>query len=92
MSVKNFTDPFRVLLKKYQVVHLCDKGKVDESLKNLTGYRQFEYIKDELKDLFAMSDVIISRAGANAICEIAALKKPALLIPLSARASKSIIS
>ena len=76
------------LLKKYQVVHLCGKGKVDESLKNLTGYRQFEYIKDELKDLFALSDVIISRAGANAICEIAALKKPALLIPLSARASR----
>lgn len=76
------------LLKKYQVVHLCGKGKLDESLKDLKGYCQFEYIKDELKDLFAMSDILISRAGANAICEIAALKKPSLLIPLSAKASR----
>lgn len=76
------------LLDKYQIVHLCGKGKTDESLNNLKGYIQFEYIKDELKDLFAMSDIIISRAGANAICEIAALNKASILIPLSARASR----
>ncbi len=76
------------LLKKYQVVHLCGKGKIDTSLNDMAGYRQYEYIKDELKDLFAMADIVISRAGANAICEIAALKKPSLLIPLSARASR----
>src|SRR5574344_312594 len=58
------------LLKDYQIVHLCGKGKVDSSLEGKKGYKQFEYIKSELKDLFAMSDVIISRAGANAICEI----------------------
>ena len=39
-------------------------------------------------DLFALSDVVISRAGANAICEISALHKPNLLIPLSANASR----
>ena len=49
---------------------------------------QFEYIKDEMKDLFAMADVIISRAGANAICEIVALKKPNILIPLPAKSSR----
>lgn len=76
------------LLPKYQIVHLCGQGKVDESLNNRTGYKQFEYIKGELKDLFAMSDVVISRAGANAICEILALKKPSILIPLSAKASR----
>lgn len=76
------------LLKDFQVIHLCGKGKVDESLKNQTGYVQYEYIKDELADLFALSDIIISRAGANAICEISALKKPNLLIPLSANASR----
>lgn len=76
------------LLKNYQVVHLCGKGKIDETLKNKTGYIQFEYIKDELKDLFAMSDIIISRAGANSICEILALKKPNILIPLPAHASR----
>lgn len=76
------------LLEKYQIVHLCGKGKTDASLNNVPGYKQFEYIKTELKDLFAMSDIIISRAGANAICEIVALKKPSILIPLSARASR----
>lgn len=76
------------LLKHYQVVHLCGKGKLDTSLKSEKGYIQFEYIKDELKDLFAMSEVIISRAGANAICEILALKKPNILIPLPAHASR----
>lgn len=76
------------LLEKYQIVHLCGKDKTDPSLENKSGYKQFEYIKSELKDLFAMSDLIISRAGANAICEIVALKKPNILIPLSAKASR----
>ncbi|MGN1167264.1 MAG: undecaprenyldiphospho-muramoylpentapeptide beta-N-acetylglucosaminyltransferase [Lachnospiraceae bacterium] len=76
------------LLKSYQVIHLCGRGKVDESLKGLEGYAQFEYIKEELKDLFALTDVVISRAGANAICELLALHKPNLLIPLSASASR----
>lgn len=76
------------LLEKYQIVHLCGKGKTDSSLNDVKGYKQFEYIKAELKDLFAMSDIIISRAGANAICEIVALRKPNILIPLSAKASR----
>ena len=76
------------LLKTYQVVHLCGRGKIDESLKGLEGYAQFEYIKEELKDLFALTDIVISRAGANAICELLALHKPNLLIPLSASASR----
>lgn len=76
------------LLKSFQIIHLCGKGKVDESLTTLEGYVQFEYIQDELKDLFALSDLVISRAGANAICELLALHKPNLLIPLSANASR----
>jgi len=76
------------LLKSFQIVHLCGKGKTDESLKNSTGYIQFEYIKDEMKDIFAMTDVILSRAGANAICEIQALCKPNILVPLPASASR----
>lgn len=76
------------LLKDFYVVHLCGKGKLDESLKDTKGYCQFEYIKDELKDLFAMSDLVISRAGANAICELLYLCIPNLLIPLSVNASR----
>ena len=76
------------LLEDFQVVHLCGKGKLDENLKNTKGYIQYEYIKKELADLFALADIVISRAGANAICELSALNKPNLLIPLSARASR----
>lgn len=76
------------LLKSFQVVHLCGKGKLDESLVGTKGYIQFEYIKNELRDIFALSDVVISRAGANAICELLALRKPNLLIPLSVNASR----
>ncbi len=76
------------LLKDFHVIHLCGRGKLDPSLNHLNGYVQYEYIKDELKDLFALSDIVISRAGANAICELLALHKPNLLIPLSASASR----
>lgn len=76
------------LLKSFQIVHLCGKGNVEESLKDTAGYIQFEYIKNELADLFALADIVVSRAGANAICELLELRKPALLIPLSAAASR----
>lgn len=76
------------LLKDFQIIHLCGKGKMDESLNDVEGYCQFEYIKNELRNLFALADIVISRAGANAICELLALHKPNLLIPLSANASR----
>ena len=76
------------LLHDFQVVHICGKEKIDNLLLTTKGYHQFEYLKAELKDIFAMSDVVISRAGANAICELLALKKPNLLIPLPAGSSR----
>ena len=76
------------LLQQFQVIHLCGKGKTDEFYNGREGYVQFEYINKELKDLFAAADIIISRAGANAICELLALRKPNILIPLSAAASR----
>ena len=76
------------LLKDYHIVHLCGKGNLDETLTSMPGYVQYEYMSEPLKHLFAMADIIISRAGANAICELLALQKPALLIPLSAAASR----
>lgn len=75
------------LLSHYQIIHLCGKGNLDKNIKQ-TGYVQYEYAKDELRDLFAASDLVISRAGANSICEIAALRKPNILIPLSRAASR----
>ncbi len=76
------------LLNDFQVVHICGKEKIDNLLLTTKGYKQFEYLKAELKDIFAMADLVISRAGANAICEILALKKPNLLIPLPAGSSR----
>lgn len=76
------------LLADFQVVHICGKEKVDNLLLKVEGYKQFEYLKSELKDMFAMADVVISRAGANAICELLALHKPNLLIPLPASSSR----
>ncbi len=76
------------LLEDFQVVHLCGKEKMDNLLLNTPGYKQFEYLKAELKDIFAMADVVISRAGANAICELLALNKPNILIPLPSATSR----
>ena len=85
---KAVRDALPKLLEDFQVVHLCGKDKIDNLLLNTPGYKQFEYIKAELKDIFAMADVVISRAGANAICELLALRKPNILIPLPAAASR----
>ena len=76
------------LLREYQIIHLCGKGNLDEHLQNSAGYVQYEYIKDELSDLLAAADLVISRAGANAICELLALRKPNILIPLPAASSR----
>ena len=78
----------KMLLKNFQIIHLCGKGNLDNSLGNTSGYAQFEYISQQLKDMFALADIVISRAGANAICELLALHKPNILIPLSAAASR----
>ncbi|HIU46511.1 MAG TPA: undecaprenyldiphospho-muramoylpentapeptide beta-N-acetylglucosaminyltransferase [Candidatus Fimadaptatus faecigallinarum] len=76
------------LLPVFDVVHLCGKGNLDESLMDTPGYRQFEYLSEELPHVFACCDVVVSRAGSNTLCEIIALRKPALLIPYPRAASR----
>ena len=76
------------LLENFAVIHLCGKGNLDSSLEGTAGYAQYEYISGELPDLFAAADLVISRAGANAICELLELRKPSILIPLPASASR----
>ena len=76
------------LLQHFEIVHLCGKGHLDESLAGRPGYVQYEYISAEMKDLFAMADLVLSRSGANAICELLYLHKPILLVPLSRAASR----
>lgn len=76
------------LILEYNIIHICGQGNIDNSLQNKAGYKQFEYVKDELPHLLASADLVVSRAGANVIFELLALRKPNLLIPLSAKASR----
>ncbi|HLO12551.1 MAG TPA: glycosyltransferase, partial [Pseudoneobacillus sp.] len=78
----------KALSAKYQIVHLCGKGNVDQSLLDVSGYKQFEYIHDELPDILAATDTVITRGGSNAIFEFLALKIPMLIIPLSKAQSR----
>lgn len=76
------------LTKDYNIIHLCGKGKTNQQYNNVSGYVQYEYIKQELCDMLALADIVVSRAGANVICELLALRKPSVLIPLSLEASR----
>ncbi|MCR4586464.1 MAG: undecaprenyldiphospho-muramoylpentapeptide beta-N-acetylglucosaminyltransferase [Lachnospiraceae bacterium] len=76
------------LLNDFQVIHICGNDKMDNLLLNMPGYKQFEYVRTELKDLFAITDLVISRAGANAICELLALRIPNILVPLPLEISR----
>ena len=76
------------LCEHFQIVHLCGKGKLDNALIGKSGYYQLEYANKELADLFAVSDMVVSRSGANSLYEILALEKPHVLIPLSKQASR----
>lgn len=76
------------LLERFQIVHIRGNGKLNSALDKKEGYRQFEYVDTQLKDIFAACDFMLSRAGANAIFELLALGKPALLIPLPKEQSR----
>lgn len=76
-----------LLLPDFDIVHLCGKGKVEPNLA-VEGYLQYEYINEEMADLLALSDVVLSRAGANAIFELLALRKPMLLVPLPSASTR----
>lgn len=81
-------DQLNPLLDDFQILHLCGKGNVEMSLNHTPGYLQFEYVKEELSHYFAMANVVISRSGSNSISELLALRKPHILVPLSAKASR----
>ena len=76
------------LLPRFDIAHLCGKGNLEPALSDTQGYRQLEYAATELPDILAAADVMLSRAGANSLSEILALKKPALLVPYPLTASR----
>ena len=69
------------LLPHFDVIHLCGKGNLAPELEGTAGYRQLEFLDAELPDVLAATDLVLSRAGANALCEFQALDKPMLLVP-----------
>lgn len=76
------------LTTRFNVIHLCGKGNLDRALEGIAGYKQFEYVNEELPHLMALASLIVSRAGANSIYEFLALNKPNILIPLPLSASR----
>jgi UDP-N-acetylglucosamine--N-acetylmuramyl-(pentapeptide) pyrophosphoryl-undecaprenol N-acetylglucosamine transferase len=86
LGAKKINDIVRESLKQltehFQVVHLCGKNNRDDRLTNYPGYKQFEYVHDELSDILAATDMVITRGGSNAIFEFLALNIPMLIIPL----------
>lgn len=84
----NIRNILSVLLNKFNIIHICGKGNLDKSIHGKEGYKQYEYVKEELADFLKCADIVISRAGANVIFELLALKKPNILIPLSKKSSR----
>ena len=80
------------LTKRFDVLHVCGKGNIAPELEGMPGYRQFEYLTDELPDAFACADILLSRAGSNSLSEILALHKPALLIPYHSGSSDQVLN
>jgi len=76
------------LLEQFQVIHVCGKNKLDPQLKDIEGYRQFEYVNDAFGDLLACADIVVSRAGANSVYELLSLHIPHIFIPLPKAASR----
>ena len=76
------------LLPHMDVLHLCGKGNLDESLAGLKGYCQKEFLSGEMPDALAVADLVLSRAGSNTLSELLALHKPMLLVPYPLSASR----
>lgn len=74
------------LCKKYFIIHQTGSHHFEKKLPN--SYRRYEYIGKELPDFLAMADLVISRAGASALWENAALGKASILIPLGTESSR----
>lgn len=77
-----------LLLKEFQVLHLCGKGNRDAALDEQKGYFQIEYANEEMPHFYAAADVTLCRAGANSLAEILALRLPNVLVPLPLSASR----
>ena len=85
---KALRDALPQLLPDFDVAHLCGKGNLDPALNSTPGYTQLEFLDAELPDALAAADLVLSRAGSNALMEFQALDKPLLLVPYPKGASR----
>ena len=76
------------LLLSFDLSHICGKGNLAPELEGTPGYKQLEFVDKELPDILATADLVLSRAGSNALCEFQALGKPMLLVPYPKGASR----
>lgn len=71
------------LLDDMQIIHLTGKGKMTPQLESMgEGYVALEFLGLGMRDVFAMADLVVARAGMGTIIELSALKKPTIFIPL----------
>src|SRR5262249_13453541 len=70
------------------VLHVCGPQRTDTTIEGRVGYHQFEFVGAEWGDMLASADVVVSRAGANSLYELVALRKPHVLVPLPRSASR----
>lgn len=74
------------LCKNYNIIHLVGKNNINNNVK-IPNYVQIEFVEN-IKDLYAFSDIVVTRGGSNVLFELLALKKPMLIIPLSKKESR----
>ena len=75
------------LVKKFQVVHIVGRGNLNLGVKR-RGYVQHEYLDEQMADVYALCELVVSRGGANSLAELAALKKKVLVIPLTGEGTR----
>ncbi len=76
---------FNELKAHFQIVHVTGRGK-SISLQD-PAYKAFEYLDSELPHVYAITDLVFGRAGANSLAEIAYLQKPNVILPLLSAAN-----
>ncbi len=78
----------KMILKHFTIIHICGYGKIDQKLKNLENYHQYEFVGNNILGFLNEASLVVSRGGATFLYELLYLKKPALIIPLSKKVSR----
>jgi UDP-N-acetylglucosamine--N-acetylmuramyl-(pentapeptide) pyrophosphoryl-undecaprenol N-acetylglucosamine transferase len=73
--------------RDWHVIHLVGKERPSELQQRAVGvfsnYHVYKFFTTEMKDAYALADVVIARAGFATITELAALSKAAVLLPMA---------